>query len=198
MKRGLSRRPILSRDRKEARPPLYGLCRFATLPRGRGPVFRRYPGREAGGVLSSITASPEVHALDAEKRRRAVLIVVACTLIIPLAQYLIKLGANQLAAKHLANGGHAGSVSFQTAVIGIFTNPALFSGYCLYGIFTVLFVVALRHGELSILYPLISLSYVWVAITAAVALHEAMNPLKLMGIAIIMAGVTVLGRGSGK
>ena len=161
----------------------------------KGPWFSE---GKTGGVLSSITASPEVHVVDAEKRRRAVLIVVACTLIIPLAQYLIKLGANQLAAKHLANVGHAGSVSFQAAIVGIFTNPALFSGYCLYGIFTVLFVFALRHGELSILYPLISLSYVWVAITAAVALHEAMNPLKLMGIAIIMAGVTVLGRGSGK
>lgn len=155
--------------------------------------------------MSSITTSPEVHVVDAEKRRRAVLIVVVCTLIIPAAQYLIKLGANQLAAeqltaqRNLATAGvavHAGSVSVQAAIMGIFTNPAIFSGYCLYGVFTVLFVYALRHGELSILYPLISLSYVWVAITAVVAFHEAINPLKLAGIAIIIAGVTVLGRGS--
>ena len=139
--------------------------------------------------MSSATTLPETHAVDKENRRRAVLVVIVCTLIIPAAQFLIKLGANQLAASR-------GSVSLTTAMLGIFTNPAIFAGYCLYGIFTVLFIYALRHGELSILYPLISLSYVWVAIIAVVALHEAMNPLKLAGIAIIMAGVGVLGRGS--
>ena len=146
--------------------------------------------------MSSVTAVPEVPVVDAEKRRRAALIVIACTLIIGAAQYLIKLGANQLAAQQ--HSVHSGSVSLQAAVMGIFTNPAIFSGYCLYGIFTVLFVFALRHGELSILYPLISLGYVWVAIIGVLAFHEAMNPLKLTGIAIIMAGVTVLGRGSTK
>jgi len=146
--------------------------------------------------LSSVTALPEVQNVDADKRRRAALIVVACTLIIGAAQYLIKLGANQLAAQQ--HSVHGGSVSLQAAVMGIFTNPAIFSGYCLYAVFTALFVFALRHGELSVLYPLISLGYVWVAIIGVVAFHEAMNPLKLAGIAIIMAGVTVLGRGSSK
>ncbi|HEV8038590.1 MAG TPA: hypothetical protein VGP62_06990 [Bryobacteraceae bacterium] len=146
--------------------------------------------------MSSVTAVPELQVVDQDKRRRAALIVIACTLIIGAAQYLIKLGANQLAAQQ--HSVHAGSVSVQAAVMGIFTNPAIFSGYCLYGIFTVLFVFALRHGELSILYPLISLGYVWVAIIGVIAFHESMNPLKLTGIAIIMAGVTVLGRGSAK
>ena len=145
--------------------------------------------------MSSVTTLPEVQVVDAEKRRRAVLIVIGCTLIIGAAQYLIKLGANQLAAEQ--HSVHGGSVSLEAAVMGIFTNPAIFSGYCLYGVFTILFVFALRHGELSILYPLISLGYVWVAIIGVVAFHEAMNPFKLAGIAIIMAGVTVLGRGSG-
>ena len=146
--------------------------------------------------MSPVSASPEAHIVSPENRRRAVFIVLACTLIIPVAQYLIKLGANQLAAEQ--HSVHPGSVSIQATIQGIFTNPAILGGYCLYGIFTVLFVYALRHGELSILYPLISLAYVWVAIIGAVAFHEAMNPLKLTGIAIIMAGVTVLGRGSAK
>ena len=151
--------------------------------------------KDTGGVLSSATTLSEVHIVDGEKRRRAVLSVIGCTLIIGAAQYLIKRGANQLAAQQ--HSVHGGSVSLQAAVMGIFTNPSIFSGYCLYAVFTVLFVLALRHGELSILYPLISLGYVWVAIIGVVAFHEAMNPLKLAGIAIIMAGVTVLGRGSG-
>lgn len=147
--------------------------------------------------MSSVTTLPEVRIVDADKRRRAVLIVVGCTLIIAAAQYLIKLGANQLSAQQ-QHSIHGGTISAQAAIVGIFTNPSIFSGYCLYAVFTVLFVFALRDGELSVLYPLISLGYVWVAIIGVLAFHEPMNPLKLTGIAIIMAGVTVLGRGSTK
>ena len=138
--------------------------------------------------MSSISSAPALHVADPAKRRQAILTVIGCTLLVAVAQYLIKLGANQLA--------HAG---FLGTMIGIFTIPPLFAGYALYGVFTVLFVSALRHGELSILYPLISLGYVWVTITAVLAFHEAMNPLKLVGIALIIAGVAVLGwGGSGK
>jgi len=115
------------------------------------------------------------------------LIVICCTLLVATAQYLIKLGANHLS--------HAGLVA---TMIGIFTIPQLFAGYCIYAVFTVLFVYALRHGELSILYPLIALGYVWVTITAVVAFHESMNPMKVTGLAVIVAGVAVLGWGGGK
>ena len=61
-----------------------------------------------------------------------------------------------------------------------------------------LFVYALRHGELSILYPLISLCYVWVTITAVLAFHETMNPLKIMGIADHRAASRCWGGGGSK
>ena len=128
-----------------------------------------------------------MHVPDPAKRRQAIVIVICCTLLVAMAQYLIKLGANHLS--------HAGLVA---TMIGIFTIPPLFAGYCLYGVFTVLFVYALRHGELSILYPLIALGYVWVTITAVVAFHETMNPLKVTGLVVIVAGVAVLGWGGGK
>jgi drug/metabolite transporter (DMT)-like permease len=134
--------------------------------------------------LSTITVSPEVHEVDPQKRRQAALIVACCTLLIAVAQLLIKIGANRLS--------HAGLMA---TLIGIFTIPPLFAGYCLYGIFTVLFVYALRHGEVSVLYPIIALGYVWVAILSAVVFHEPMNPLKVIAITIIVAGVAVLGWG---
>jgi len=122
-----------------------------------------------------------------QNRRRAVAIVICCTLLVAIAQYLIKLGANRL--------GHA---DLAGTLVGIFTIPPLFAGYCLYGVFTVLFVYALRHGELSILYPLIALGYVWVTITAVFAFHEPMTAVKLAGLVLIVAGVGVLGWGGGK
>jgi multidrug transporter EmrE-like cation transporter len=137
--------------------------------------------------LTPAASLSQVHVPDPAKRRLAIFIVLACTWLVAAAQYLIKLGANHLS--------HAGLLA---TLIGIFTIPQLFAGYCLYGVFTVMFVYALRHGELSILYPLIALGYVWVTITAVVAFHDTMNPLKLAGLAVIIAGVAVLGWGGGK
>jgi len=135
--------------------------------------------------LDSATVSPEMELLHAQQRRRSVLIVVACTVMGAIAQVFIKLGANRLA--------HA---SLLATFWSIFTVPTLFLGYCLYGIFAVLMVYALRHGELSILYPVIALTFVWVSILSAMIFHEAMNPMKICGIAVIVAGVAVLGWGS--
>ena len=61
-----------------------------------------------------------------------------------------------------------------------------------------LMVLALRHGELSVLYPLISLGYVWVAVLSVVVFGEMMNVYKITGICAIMAGVAVLGSGAHK
>jgi drug/metabolite transporter (DMT)-like permease len=134
--------------------------------------------------LSTVTVSPEAHVVDHAKRRQAILIILAGTFLVAVAQLLIKSGANRL--------GHADLLG---TVIGIFTIPQLFAGYCLYAIFAVMMVYALRHGELSILFPLISLGFVWVAILSVLVFHEAMNPMKGIGIAIIVAGVAILGRG---
>lgn len=136
--------------------------------------------------MSPTTSAPEVHVPDPAKRKMAIAIVLACTLLVAIGQYLIKLGANRLS--------HAGLLA---TTIGIITIPQLFAGYCLYALFTVMFVYALRHGELSILYPLIALGYVWVTIIAVVAFHESMNPLKIVGLIVIICGVGVLGWGGG-
>ncbi len=136
--------------------------------------------------MTPATSAPEVHVPDPAKRKLAIIIVLACTLLVAISQYLIKVGANRLS--------HAGLIA---TMIGIFTIPQLFAGYCLYGIFTVLFIYALRHGELSILYPLIALSYVWATITAVLAFHESMNAFKTVGLLLIILGVGVLGFGGG-
>lgn len=136
--------------------------------------------------MTPATSEPELHIVDSAKRRQAIYIVLACTLLVAIGQYLIKIGANRLS--------HAGLLA---TAIGIITVPQLFAGYCLYAVFTVMFVYALRHGELSILYPLIALGYVWVTIMAVVAFHETMNPMKIIGLLVIISGVAVLGFGGG-
>jgi drug/metabolite transporter (DMT)-like permease len=80
--------------------------------------------------------------------------------------------------------------------LAIATNVQLIAGLAVYGIGAMVMIVALQHGELSVLYPLISLNYVWVAIIAVLLFNESMNPWKIAGIVVIMAGVGILGKGA--
>lgn len=76
------------------------------------------------------------------------------------------------------------------------TNYHLFGGVALYGIGTILFIPALRGGELSVLYPFVALIYIWVSLLSVKFLGEKMNKLKWLGIALIIIGVTLIGLGS--
>lgn len=128
--------------------------------------------------MSSTIVAP--HQKAHPGRSRAIGLVFCCTLFGAAAQVLIKMGANSLA--------HAGPWAMMT-------NLPLIAGYSLYGISTVLLVLALRKGELSILYPVISLTYVWVTALSVMIFKESLNFYKLLGVAVIVAGVGVLGKG---
>ena len=76
------------------------------------------------------------------------------------------------------------------------TNYHLFGGVALYAIGTMLFVPALKGGDLSVLYPFVSLAYIWVSLLSVKFLGEKMNKLKWLGIALIIIGVSFIGIGS--
>lgn len=76
------------------------------------------------------------------------------------------------------------------------TNYHLFGGIALYAIGTLLFIPALKGGDLSVLYPFVALAYVWVSLLSVKFLREKMNKLKWLGIALIILGVTFIGIGS--
>ena len=103
-----------------------------------------------------------------------------CTIFGAAAQILLKTGANQLT---------------DPGLFSMLTNFALLGGLSLYGISTLLLVLALRDGELSLLYPVIALTYVWVTLLSLVVFHDRINPIKFTGIAVIVLGVAVLGGG---
>lgn len=75
-------------------------------------------------------------------------------------------------------------------------NSNLLIGAAAYVIGILIYVPALRGGDLSVIYPLVSLSYVWVSLLSVRILHERMNPAKWCGIALIIAGATLVGLGS--
>ena len=131
----------------------------------------------------STSVSIPVKAPDAAaSRRKAILLVFSCTVLGAAAQILMKVGM-----------GH-----FVPEVVAGVTNFPLIAGYTLYGINTLMLVLALREGELSMLYPIIALTYVWVTLLSYLLLREPPNLFKNAGIVTIVIGVAVLGRGGKK
>lgn len=72
-------------------------------------------------------------------------------------------------------------------------NFNLIAGIAVYGVATIIYLAALRGGELSVLYPLVSLSYPAVAILSVWLLGERMNWVKWLGIVCILAGISLIG-----
>ena len=105
-----------------------------------------------------------------------------CTLLTSTAQILYKLGANRLV------------VSFY----GIITNYPLILGLTLYVIAGAILIVALRHGDVTVLYPIVATSYVWVSLLSVTLLGELMNVYKWIGIFVIITGVIFVSLGSKK
>lgn len=125
---------------------------------------------------------------------RALLLVFFCTLIGAGAQILVKQGTAQLGA-HLTLGEvarHPGL--FFSFCFSVITNVRLFIGYGMYAVNTLLMAIALKGNELSRLYPIIALTYVWVTLLSLYLLpEEHMNIFRAFGIALIVSGVSILG-----
>ncbi|MBN1156301.1 hypothetical protein JXA85_01675, partial [Candidatus Woesearchaeota archaeon] len=95
----------------------------------------------------------------------AICLLIFTTLINTAAQLFYKYGANRLEFNFVA----------------IITNYPLILGIILYFISAALLIIALRGGELSVLYPMIALSYIWVMIASGTVLGELISPLKWLG-----------------
>ena len=126
--------------------------------------------------------------LDAAKtdpkaaHKLAIGIVFVQTLLGAAAQILMKGGTQQ----------QPGDGVFEI-FMAIFSSPQLFAGYALYGLSALLMIAALKYGELSILYPVIAMTYVWVTILSVAIYAETINALKIAGLTSIVLGVAVLG-----
>ena len=108
----------------------------------------------------------------------AIGLVLFCALLGALGQLLFKLG----------------SASVSSDILSWLANWKVLLGMALYGISAVLFIVALKYGNLSVLYPLIATSYIWVAFLATKYLGEPFSPLNWLGIALIVGGVSLIVR----
>ncbi len=105
-----------------------------------------------------------------------ILLVAFCALLGAIGQIFFKLASNEL--------------SFN--LISLLTNWKLISAVSCYGISAILFVIALKHGNLSVLYPIIATSYIWVSIFSILILKETFPLYKWIGVLLIILAVGII------
>jgi len=112
----------------------------------------------------------------------AISLMVFTTLLTSVAQIFYKKGAEILAFN----------------LIDLITNYPLIIGMILYAIGGVLMIISFRGGEVSVLYPIIATSYIWVSFLSIFFLNETMNLFKWVGVFIIFSGIVLIGYGSNR
>ena len=108
--------------------------------------------------------------------------MVFCTIFTSFAQVFYKKGADVL----------------EFSLIGILKDYYLFIGIILYIIGAIIMIYAFKKGEVTVLYPIITLSYIWVSLLSVYFFGEIMNFYKWIGVFIIVIGISLIGIGSKK
>jgi undecaprenyl phosphate-alpha-L-ara4N flippase subunit ArnE len=83
-----------------------------------------------------------------------------------------------------------------TKSIWSFLNGRLIFGVALFLGSSVLYAAGIKGGQLSVLYPMVSLGYVWGLVWAKVFFDEPLTKQKFAGLGLILLGVFFVGLGS--
>ena len=88
-----------------------------------------------------------------------------------------------------------GMINFKPEFISLLTNYPLIIGFFLYGIAAIIILFALKKEDVTIVVPILGLSYFIVTIYAFYFLNEILNLSKIIGIITLFIGVIFVGGG---
>jgi multidrug transporter EmrE-like cation transporter len=77
-----------------------------------------------------------------------------------------------------------------------FVSRDLFLGVSLFLGSSVFYALGIRGGQLSVLYPMVSLGYLWTLLWSRLFFKEALTATKFLGLGLILLGVCFVGMGS--
>jgi drug/metabolite transporter (DMT)-like permease len=86
----------------------------------------------------------------------------------------------------------AGSDRLTLELKALLTNWHILAGVGLYGLSSIFYTMAVRKGELTVLYPMVSLGYVWALVWARLFFNERLTSSKFAGLALIISGIVFL------
>jgi multidrug transporter EmrE-like cation transporter len=101
------------------------------------------------------------------------------------AQLLLKAGASRA-------GPIALSLQSLCGLRGVLLSGWVFAGLACYAVSVLIWIVALSRVEVSVAYPMLSVGYVVTAIAGWMLFDEALTPLRLAAIGLIILGVCAL------
>jgi multidrug transporter EmrE-like cation transporter len=107
------------------------------------------------------------------------------------AQLLLKVATRPLAHFSVFNAD-----TLNSSVLILFKSMPFWSGMVCYAASVCVWVAALSKAPVSTAYPMLSLGYVVVAAVSVAWLGESLTPGKVLGIALICAGVVLVSRSS--
>ena len=112
------------------------------------------------------------------KKYIAILLMIMCTFFSSTAHLLLKYGAEKINSNNF---------------MSIF-NLYLFFGFLFFGIGALFMMVAFKNGELSVVFPILATSYVWVSLFSPIFfVTDSMNYWKWFGVILILFSISVLG-----
>ena len=101
--------------------------------------------------------------------------IIICSMLTAVSQLFWKFGVN----------------SDNYSFLHMLFNLNIIIGTFIYILGGVLLVLSLKHGELSFLFPMVSLSFVWVAILSLFFLEERITIVNWVGIFLIVGGISL-------
>jgi len=86
--------------------------------------------------------------------------------------------------------------SAKLRIKNIIKNKYLILGIIFYFGSSLFFIPALKFGDLSFIYPFVSLGYIWTVLLSVKFLKEKMTLVKWIAIVLIVIGTSIIGFGS--
>jgi drug/metabolite transporter (DMT)-like permease len=84
-----------------------------------------------------------------------------------------------------------GSEKLKTSLLNIFTWQAAL-GVGLFLVSSVFFVMGIKRGQLSVLYPMVSLNYVWTLLWSRLFFKEPVTKQKFAALGMILTGIVFI------
>ncbi len=95
-----------------------------------------------------------------------------------------------------AVGLKAGAGRLKFDILSLLKNWPLIGGVVAYLASSVLFVKGMKHGELSVLYPLVAMGQIWTLLWGRVMFKEPITRNKVAAVVMILIGVVLIGFGN--
>ena len=114
-------------------------------------------------------------------------LIILTVVINTTGQFVIKSGVNKIGRISITD-------NFVGTIIKALTSWVIIGGFGLYFLSAVIWITILSRADLSLAFPILSLSYVITALIAPLVLNESFSVQRLIGTLVICLGVFIVSK----